>query len=387
MYTARYSDGQTAIVEAALSFGVVVFDAVEDSSSWAASYRKAIETLISTPGVDFAFRISLKEKCLKRELFIMTSEAREEHLQALAGSFLRLNTIIDESVKLCVDQNQHDELCGSFPKLHSWVRNTAHAYNDSKLICDFRLFPLLERLLDASLQRGWDLSVQFNVRRYHPTPEDTRAVRKNLVQIDSESGLPHRLTELQRKLAERLDEARFMVDQFVGYGSAQAKETLSEQIAEEFTAKFGRFGFSCGFFDDSADSVDEQLSTGFHSSLFQESTAIDKAAEASAPDEIEQLLCWQPLESWARYLSNTRVGYERDRDFLKRIELKLGDLDALYRPGTLQWKSVQNSKKPSASVAPIHRLLWLRLGRYWKESCNVSTAIVRRDNRSSLSST
>ncbi len=346
MYTARYSDGQTAIVQTALRFGVVVFDSADDSGSWGTHYRKAIDALISTPGVDFAFRISLIEKCLKRELFIMTSEAREEHLQALAGNFLRLNALVDESVKLSLDQNHHDELAGSFPKLHCWVRNAAYPYNDCQLICDFRLFPLLERLFDVALQRGWDLSVQFNVRRYQPTAEDARALRKNLVQIDSESGLPHRLIDLQRRLVGKIDQARFLIDQFVGYGNAQAKEALSEQIAEEFAAKFGRFGFPCALFEDPAASVDEQLSTGFHSSLFQDSTPMDKAVEAAAPDEIKQLLCWQSLESWAGgLLSNTHIGYERDRDFLKRIELKLGDLERALQTRNLAMTECSEFKK------------------------------------------
>jgi hypothetical protein len=345
MYTARYSDGQTAIVQTALRFETVVFDSVEDASSWAANYRKAIEALISAPGVDFAFRISLIEKCLKRELFITTSEAREEHLQALAGRFLRLNALVDESVKLCLDQNQHDVLAGSFPKLNCWVRNATYPYNDCQLISDFRLFPLLERLFDVALQRDWDVAVQFNVRRYQPTAEDARSLRKNLAHIDSESGLPRRLTDLQRRVVEKIDQARFLIDQFVGFGNAQAKETLSEQISEEFTAKFGRFGFPCALLDDSNSvGVDEQLSTGFHSSLFLESTPMDTAADAAAPDEIEQLLRWQPLESWAgQLLSNTHIGYQRD--FLKRIELKLGDLERALQTRNLAMEECSEFKK------------------------------------------
>jgi hypothetical protein len=346
MYIARYSDGRTAIVQAALSLGVVVFDSADDSNSWAANYRKAIDTLISTPGVDFAFRISLIEKCLKRELLMMTSETREEHLQALAGSFLRLNALVDESVRLCLDQNQHDTLTGSFPKLHCWVRNAAYSYNDCQLICDFRLFPLLERLFDVALQRGWDVSVQFNVRRYRPTAEDTRSLRKNLAHIESEGCLPHRLVDLQRRLVGEIDQARFLIDQFVGFGDARARDALSEQIAEEFAAKFGRFGFPCSLFEDSVGGVNEQLSTGFHSSLFLESTPMDKAADASAPDEIEQFLCWQPSESWAgRLLSNTHIGDERDRDFLKRIELKLGDLERALQTRSLAMSECVEFKK------------------------------------------
>ena len=328
MYTARYSDGQTAIVQTALSFGVVVFDAVDDSSGWVASYRQAIESLVATPEVDFAFRISLIEKCLKRELFIMTSEARQEDLPALVGNFLRLNGLVDESVKLCLDQNQHDELAASFPKLQCWLQNSSYPYNGCQLVCDFRLYPLLDRLFDVACQRGWDMSVQFNVRRYWPTAEDTRDLRKNLVRIDSERGLPPRLIDLQRRLVGKMDQTRFLFDQFVGFGCAQAKATLSERIAEEFAAKFGRFGFPFTLFQDATGGVEEQVSLGFHSSLLQESTPMDKAAQASAPDEIGEWLCWQPSKAWAGgLLSNTQSGEERDRDFLKRIELKLEDLE------------------------------------------------------------
>lgn len=343
MYTARYSDGQAAIVQTALSFGVVVLDSVDDSNSWTANYRQVIDALVSTPEVDFSFRISLSDNCLKRELFITSSEERKEHLQSLAGRFLRLNALVDESVKLCVDQNQHDEIAGGFPKLHCWLRNAAYPHNDCQLICDFRLFPLLERLFDVALQRGWDVAAQFNVRRYQPTAEDTRSLRKNLARLEAEN-LPQRLTDLQRNFIGRLDQARFLIDQFVGFGNAQAKDTLSEQIAEEFTAKFGRFGFPCALFEDSG-SLDEQLSMGFHSSLFRESTSMDKAADAAAPDEIEQLLCWQPLESSAALLSNTHLGYERDRDFLKRIELKLGDLERAVQTQNLATAECSEFKK------------------------------------------
>lgn len=346
MYTARYNDGQTAIVQTALRFGVVVFDSAEDASSWSAHYCKAMDALIWTSALDFAFRISLSEKRLQRELIIMTSDAREEHLQALAAGFLRLNALVDDSVELCVDQEQHDELAGSFPKLHCWVRNAAFAHNDCQLICDFRLFPLLDRFFDLALQRGWDVSVQFNVHRYQPTAEDTRSLRKNLVHIEAENCLPARLTELQRRLVGKIDQARFLVDQFVGYGNAQAKEILSEQIAEEFATQFGRFGFPCAFLEDAADGVNEQLSTGFHSSLFQEMTAMDKAAEAAATVEIQQLLCWQPSQSSAgQLLSNTHLGYERDHDFLKRIELKLGDLERAVQTQNLAMAECSELKK------------------------------------------
>jgi hypothetical protein len=264
-------------------------------------------------------------------------------LQPLAGNFLRLNALVDESVKLCLDQNQHDDLAGSFPKLHCWVRNAAYPHSDCQLICDFRLFPLLDRLFEVALRRGWDMSVQFNVRRYRPTADDTRSLRKNLVHIES-CGLPQRLTDLQRSLVGRIDQARFLVDQFVGFGNAQARETLSEQIAEEFATRFGRFGFPCASLEDSG--VDEQLSMGFHSSLFLEATPMDKAAEAAAPDELGQLLGWQPLESWAgQLLSNTQIGYERDRDFLKGIELKLGDLERAVQTRNLAMEECSEFKK------------------------------------------
>jgi hypothetical protein len=346
MYTARYSDGQTAIVQASLDFGIVVYDSVDDPKGWTVGYRKAMDALISTPGIDFAFRISVAEKRLKRELFIMTSEARRDELPALAGGFLKLNALVDESVRLCLDQNQHDELTGSFPKLHCWVRNSAYPYNDCQLICDFRLFPILEQLFDVALQRDWELSVQFNVRRYRPTAEDSRALRKNLLRLDSESGLPGRVTDLQRRLVGNIDAAQFLVDQFVGFGNVQSRDALSEQITEEFAAKFGRFGFPCTFLEDSTAGVDELLVTGFHSSLVEESSPVEIAAAAATPDDIAQLLYWQPLESRAgQSLANTHVGYEHDRDFLKRIELKLGDLERALQTRNLEMAECSEFKK------------------------------------------
>lgn len=343
MYTARYSDERTSIVQTALSFGRLVFDSVDDSSGWAASYRKAINALVSTPAVDFAYRISLKDSCLKRELFLMTSAAREEDLQPLAGSFLRLNAIVDESVKLCFEQSQHDELAGSFPKLHCWVRNSAYPHNNCQLICNFRLFSLLERLFNVAIQRDWNVAFQFNVRRYQPTAEDSRALKKNLVCIESERGLPPRLTELQRRLVENAGEARFLMDQFIGFGNAQARDTLTEQIAEEFTAKFAWFDFACTYQEEP---VDELLATGFHSSWVQESTPLEIGAAAATPEEIEQLLYWQPLESGAgQSLSNTHIGYERERDFLKRIELKLGDLERALQTQNLATAECSELKK------------------------------------------
>ena len=344
MYTARYSDGQTAIVETVIAFETLVFDSVDDSSSWAATYRKAISGLLSTPGVDFAFRISLIEKCLKRELFIMTSENRQEDLQVLAGQFLGLDALIDETVKLCLDQDQHDALTGSFPRLRCGVKNAGYAYNDCQLICDFRLFPLLDRLFDRALQRGWDISIQFNVRRYRPTAEDTRSLRKNLARIDSESHFPQQLKAQQRRLVDKLDQARFLIDQFVGFGNSQAKDTLSEQIAEEFGSQFEQFGFPASLLQNSSD-IEEQLSTGFHSSLFQEFASTDMAADALAPVEIEQLLCWQPSESTGRLLANAHIGYERDRDFLKRIEAKLGDLERALQTRNLAMAECAEFKK------------------------------------------
>ncbi|HSS21157.1 MAG TPA: DUF4145 domain-containing protein [Pyrinomonadaceae bacterium] len=345
MYTARYSDGETTIVQTVLSFETVVFDSADQPTSWTAQFRKAIDALVSTPDVDFSLRIDLHDKQLKRELFISTSQDHAEQLEMLAARFLRLNSLVEESVKLCANQAQHDALVGGFPKLHSWLRSRDHVHDDCQLICDFRLFPLLEHLFDQALQRSWDFSVQFNARRYLSTADDVRALRKNLAHIDAARDFPSPLRDLQHRMVNRLDRTRFLVDEFVGFGTPDVRVVLGNQIVEEFAATFGRFGFPAALLPDSHN-VSEQLATGFHSSLFDDAKPTDKAACAATPEEIQALLSWKPAEtSVGSLLLNTHVGHEHEQDFLKRIEVKLEDLERVLQSRNLALDECAEFKK------------------------------------------
>ena len=317
-------------MQTALRFGVVVFDPADadPQAGWLAAYRTAIHALTSTPGMDFAFRISLRERKLERALFIMASEARVEDLKTVAGRLLKLNVMSEGSVQFCADREQHDELAASFPMLRYWAQNETHMINDCQLACNFRLFPQLEWLFDSALHRDWNVSVQFNIRRYQPTDEDLRFLRKNLVRINSANCLPERVAALQRRITQQLEGAQFLLDQFIGFETAAARDFILERISDDFAADHGRLGFPCPLIEDSTDSFAELITTGIHSAVVQESEPMAKATSASTRDEIERVLRWQPPETHgAQQLANTIRVSATERDYLRRIESKLQSIE------------------------------------------------------------
>src|SRR5262249_41624833 len=161
-------------------------------------------------------RVALREETLERILVCTAADAEQDILEHLGRSLEGLNDLVADSVQSCANRKTHDEMLGWFPPARGWNSPQPFPCRDFLLGQQFRLFSALDRLLTLGSRRRWRLAWQANLQRFRPSPEDERAVRKNLVRID-QGQLPGKVRDYQRALVEGLGGTRYLIDEFVGF--------------------------------------------------------------------------------------------------------------------------------------------------------------------------
>jgi hypothetical protein len=353
MYLARYGEGCEQFSQLLLRFPVVLFEPADKPRRWLLGLRHAAEQLLAAPDVDFAFRIGVAGRRLQRALLLIAPSDREDELPGLAAAFLHANRVEDNSVDFCLSRDEHDGTLQAFPGRRAWVRNDSYPLGEQELACDFQVAPALEELLGLALQRDLDFAVQVNARRFHPAPEDLRAARKNLVRLEADRSVPPAVLDLQRRIVNRLAAARFVTDQFVGAGTAAARDLVLRRLGERFTADYGHLGFGAAPFEVGADTdLDAPLTTGFHSSLFDDVSPVARAGMAVEAAPLQEYLTWHPPETWdPGALANAVREPDAEPDFLRRMEARLKRIEGVWQTRRLTSDACEEFRK----ALHIHR--------------------------------
>jgi uncharacterized protein DUF4145 len=347
MYVARYGDGSEQYSQVLLRFPVVLFEPFDKPQRWLHCLRSAVEHLLTAPDVDFAFRIGLRGRRLERALLLIVPTLREDELSALTAPFLQSNRIADNSVDFCLTRHEYDELLQAFPPCRAGVRNETYRLGEQEVVCDFQIGRSLAEFLSLALQRDWDFAVQINAHRFQPSPDDLRAIRKNLIRLETESGVPKTVLELQRQIVARLATSRFLIDQFLGTGTAVARDSLLQRLTGCFATDYGRLGFNePPLLTDADATLEAPITTGFHCCLFDETSPMQRAAMAADPAALNAYLTWHPPESWnPEVLANAVLESESDADLLRRIEGRLKRIESSLEAQSMQTDACDQLRK------------------------------------------
>lgn len=288
-YAARYSDGQDAIVQVAVRVRRAVFEPPERSNGWWASFGRLSREAVDAPGVDLAFRVAVEQGRLEPIVMLLAPEARTADTRALAAGFFALSALVQDSVALPADRQEHDGAVTAFPRPRLRLRQDVHAYGGFRLITDFRVLGALDDLLQAALTHGWSLAYQANVRRASPLPDDLRWIRKNLLYVE-EGRLPPALCALQQEIARKADRAAFLLDEYVGVDREDARDRLAEILAAATARRYAATGLPAPLLDaERAGEYADLIYSGLHLAAVEALAPPQKAAAAATVEEVTAL--------------------------------------------------------------------------------------------------
>jgi Domain of unknown function (DUF4145) len=322
VYLASYRGDGGALVQAVACLPFVVFESPETSSSgWWAQAQSITRQLLEGPPVDFSLRLTTANQRLDRLVMILGPGTRDTDVDDVRRSFDLLNAAVGESVTFPADRDEHDAMTAAFPSQRWRLRTDGCAHGDATLLTDFRLFTLLEDLLQAALAHRWSLGYQINVRRESLRADDRRWLRKNLVRLQDDPSLPHALVAQQGRLAETIEGAAFLVEELVGLETEVAGARAFELVEHAFDRRFGGMGLPAPQFEaEQEGEFAELLALGYHSASSEDSSAIDRMGAAVTADALRPLLDWRPPPAWASLIANRVASGERAVDHLMRIE-------------------------------------------------------------------
>jgi hypothetical protein len=240
---------------------------------------------------------------LSYRLLVSAPLAFEVELRSYLASLTRLDNVVEGSVGLPVTRQQHDQLTGSFPRRQYRVQTDQFFVDDVYLACDFQVWPRLNGLLAEARVLGYRLGYQINLRQWSATPDVRRLARKNLVELRNLRGVPGSIVEMQETLVENVARASCLVEEILAVDSEIAANWLSSRLAAEFARDFGSRRFQTPEFAFAEDALDEVLTLGVHSSVFEEPSLAELSATAIDSDHVSQVLTWRPPAEFEESLS------------------------------------------------------------------------------------
>jgi hypothetical protein len=375
MYQAHYHGPGFDLVQVALQIRQVVRGPEEKPSKWLSTFRQATRQIVATPSIDCAVRFATKGKRLERTLLITAPEHAEDRVQYLAGVILQLNAVVDGSVLCALNRTQHDEITSQFPKICGRLSIEPVEMNRCWLTHDFRMFSQLELLMAEALHREVEAAWQINARYSQANSEDTRALRKNLVLIESESSIPARVAELQRKIWNHMEASSFLIDELVGFKSESDSRRIQQILGQQFAAGLGKMGFTAPHIDWEEDMAD-LLATGFHTSYLAEFEPFQKAAMSASSENLAEWICWQPPIEWdGHLLTNSVVESDHEVEGLRKIETQLGHIEQLLRQNNAAFVEAGELRKaleiyrvdPLFALAKSRQIMEQIVGRVYRD--------------------
>jgi hypothetical protein len=326
VYSARYKDGQKGFAQHIIAVNRAVFEPAMAPVGWWASFRRLARRVVDAPGVDFAIRFSLEQNRLARVLFLLAPEERQAEMEALGAAFLALNAVVEDSVSLPMDRQEHDRIAAALPRFRAKVRQESATYEhqDIRLFNDFRLIADLPGLIDITLTQGRTFHYQLNARRHRPATDDVRWMKKNLLRINEERRFPMPLKEVQRRVDDRMNGAAFLVQEYIASAEMATCARIGEAVEASFASRYAGSGFAGSMLENGE--FDDDLAMGVHSAWSSEPAPWEKAAAAASSDELLGLLDWRPADATAAQLRNS-VWTDGAVDHLQRIEKQLARIE------------------------------------------------------------
>jgi hypothetical protein len=285
MYFAHYEVGDRRVKVAAVEF-MLRDNAPALGQSWTA-------VLIDALSCDISLRLRFGPGTVGATLQIVVDREAAGVEQALAGLIASSPLT---SLRLAGNSDEFDRIVSVSVSHQLWLNQFGFNVGGRPVAADFRLLPLLDRMLAILDGRPFDLIYQVNLRRHQPDPEELRGIRRLNAALRVDPPFPMPLTNLQITIADRLLDRGFLSDEFLATADPDTFDVLSGEVARNFESTMGSFGFrdpptETGLFDDF-------LVSGLHSSLFDEESSLLSRGAASWPvDTVRAFLNAPPPRS------------------------------------------------------------------------------------------
>jgi hypothetical protein len=137
------------------------------------------------------------------------------------------------------------------------------------ILCDYRAYPLLESIAVDSRAKKFAWQYQINLMPAAPSPEELRAVRKNLARLESQPLIPERLLLHQHRVTENAEGLPLLAAEILGAPSREAFDFLATRLEDDFAAIYGKAGFqNLDWPETTPDEIAEAWDSGLHPFAF-----------------------------------------------------------------------------------------------------------------------
>ena len=304
MYLARFELGAARIVQGCVRVPWLPPLADGQRDAWWREFDRVARGAASVPAGVFAMRLLAgdagRNGAPERLLFSACPDVAEPELRRHLAGFTRLEYVVDGSVQLPRDRAAYDEWASAFPRLQCRVGSGGFQVADAWFACDFRVFPLLDELLDQADALGHRVGYQAVLTPLSVEPHRLRDARKNVLRVRGLPGVPADAVAMQQRLADSLATANALLEEFLGVDTPAAAQWLGAALGRHFARCFGRMRFAPPSFEFVDGLHQDLIAAAMHSSMFAETTLEELCAGAVDDSVRPAVLGWRPSDALAK---------------------------------------------------------------------------------------
>ncbi len=301
MYLASFESATGLLCQGCVRLPTLPPVGKETCADWWAEFARLVASAGALTDGALALRVRLAENCLlERVLFVATPARHEWALRRFLASFTRLDNLIEGSVELPLDRTRYDQLAAQMPRWRTRVAPPCLAIGDVWFASDFRVAPHLDALLAEADTFGHQFGYQVHLHALAPDPERVRAARKNALRARNLAGVPDALVRTQQRLADALDTAAVVYEEFLAVDTPAAAAWLADAVRRHAQGPLAALKLEPPETEFVAGDYDELLTVALHSGTFIELAPDEICASALDERGRAALLGWRPSNDLAR---------------------------------------------------------------------------------------
>jgi len=298
-YLASFEIAEAAVLQGIVHFGSEPRGLAFYPEKWFSECFKLIDARHGLTGCEVSLRSHLQAGKLSQTLFFRLPVSGTIPFRRFLGSFLVLNTIVDDSVTLPRCREEHDRIAAAIPRRQCVIRSGAFSVNATWLACAFRAHGILFRLLNEARSQERSLFHQINLQSFVLSPQLERQARKNLLGIRELRGANRAMLASQEKLFDYLSGPQVLADEYLAVETVDDAAWLSGRLKECFSETWSALKFAAPDFPFEDSAYNELLSVGLHNSILCEPSISEIYSSLLDPAEIRSLFRWgESLEPW-----------------------------------------------------------------------------------------
>lgn len=310
MYLARLSDGDTELVQGGVRLSYPAPPATRiagygSEEYWFDSLRALARGAASVAPLSLSLRVRLSARGqLSACIGVLAEGAREPRIRRWLAGYTRLERVVSDSSTLPVSRSDFDGLFGLTEAPNDSLcvaRVSAPDYQrqDLWVACDFQLFPHLGDLLLEARQLGHPVVAQINLTNFAASEDHVRDALRNAVRLAESGRAPAGLLELQNRLARRIADASYILEEYVGTSETGVEGWLRAALAQRFSRQFTGLPFEAPLHAFAPAAGVIGLDPPLHSSLLDPDavSVAELCATAEDTGALERVLAWTPPNS------------------------------------------------------------------------------------------